>query len=94
MNQSLKYNIDIETVGNAKADYHKPIASMYLFTFQFFCTVTFCVGIVMIFLYHGLFECSEHLYFFGENNGTEKLRSYCEADLRLCFCIGKNPVFL
>ena len=25
--------------------------------------------------------------------GAEQLCSYCEADLRLCFHIGKNPVF-
>ena len=24
---------------------------------------------------------------------SDQLRSYCEADLRLCFRIGKNPVF-
>ena len=29
----------------------------------------------------------------GENKGADQLRSYCEADLRLCFRIGKNPVF-
>ena len=32
----------------------------------------------------------------SENKGADQLRScsYCEADLRLCFRIGKNPVFL
>ena len=29
----------------------------------------------------------------SENKGADQLRSYCEADLRLCFRIGKNPVF-
>ena len=29
----------------------------------------------------------------SENKGAGKLRSYCEADLRLCFRIGENPVF-
>ena len=27
-----------------------------------------------------------------ENKGTDQLRSNCEADLRLCFRAGKNPV--
>ena len=27
-----------------------------------------------------------------ENNGADQLCSYCTADLRLCFLIGKNPV--
>ena len=30
----------------------------------------------------------------SENKGADQLRSYCEADLRLCFGIAKNPVFL
>ena len=30
----------------------------------------------------------------SENKGADQLRSYSEADLRLCFCIGKSPVFL
>ena len=30
---------------------------------------------------------------YSENKGADQLRSYCEADLRLCFRIGKNPVF-
>ena len=29
----------------------------------------------------------------SENNGADQLRGYREADLRLCFRIGKNPVF-
>ena len=29
----------------------------------------------------------------GENKGADQLRSYCEADLRLCFRIGKITVF-
>ena len=28
----------------------------------------------------------------GKNKGADQLRSYCEADLPLCFCIGKDPV--
>ena len=28
-----------------------------------------------------------------ENKGTDQLRSYCEADLRLCFHIVETPVF-
>ena len=32
-------------------------------------------------------------YPWSENKGADQLRSYCEADLRLCFRIGKNPVF-
>ena len=33
-------------------------------------------------------------YLCSENKGADQLRSYCEADLRLCFRIGKKPVFL
>ena len=29
----------------------------------------------------------------SENKGADKLRRYCEADLRLCFRICKKPVF-
>ena len=29
----------------------------------------------------------------SENKGADQLRGYREADLRLCFRIGKNPVF-
>ena len=36
----------------------------------------------------------EKLYYpCSENKGADQLRSYCEADLRLCFRIGKNPFF-
>ena len=36
----------------------------------------------------------EKLYYpCRENKGADQLRSYCEADLLLCFPIGKNPVF-
>ena len=36
----------------------------------------------------------EELYYpCSENKGADRLRSYCEADLCLCFRIGKNPVF-
>ena len=33
-------------------------------------------------------------YLFRENKGADQLRGYREADLRLCFCICKKPVFL
>ena len=29
----------------------------------------------------------------SENKGADQLRSHCEADLRLCSCIGENLVF-
>ena len=29
----------------------------------------------------------------SKNKGAEQLRSHCEADLRLCFCIGKKLIF-
>ena len=32
-------------------------------------------------------------YSCSENKGADQLRGYHEADLRLCFCIYKNPVF-
>ena len=36
----------------------------------------------------------EGLYYLcSENKGTDQLCSYCTAYLRLCFCIGKKPVF-
>ena len=36
----------------------------------------------------------EELYYpSSENKGADQLRGYREADLRLCFRIGKNPVF-
>ena len=36
----------------------------------------------------------EGLYYLSsENKGADQLRGYHEADLRLCFCICKKPVF-
>ena len=36
----------------------------------------------------------EELYYpSSENKGADQLRSNCEADLRLCFRICKNPIF-
>ena len=36
----------------------------------------------------------EGLYYpHSENKGADQLRGYREADLRLCFCICKKPVF-
>ena len=36
----------------------------------------------------------EELYYpRSEIKGADQLYSYCIADLRLCFCIGKNLVF-
>ena len=36
----------------------------------------------------------EELYYpCSENKGADQLHSYCEADLHLCFRIGKNLVF-
>ena len=36
----------------------------------------------------------ERLYYLCiKNEGADLLHSYCEADLRLCFHISKNPVF-
>ena len=32
-------------------------------------------------------------YLYSENKGADQLRSYCAADLRLCFRICKKPVF-
>ena len=32
-------------------------------------------------------------YLCSKNKGTDQLRSYCAADLRLCFRICRNPVF-
>ena len=29
----------------------------------------------------------------SENKGADQLCGYCKADLHLCFCIYKNPVF-
>ena len=33
------------------------------------------------------------IYPCSEDKGADQLRSYCEADLRLCFRTGKNPGF-
>ena len=39
-------------------------------------------------------EVVEELYYpCSENKDADQLRGYCEADLRLCFCICKKPVF-
>ena len=38
-----------------------------------------------------IYEEQELYYPCSKNKGTD--RSYCEADLHLCFCIGKYPVF-
>ena len=36
----------------------------------------------------------EGLYFpCSKNKGADQLRVHCEADLRLCFRLNKNPVF-
>ena len=36
-------------------------------------------------------EVKEELYYpSSENKGADQLCSYCEADLWLCFCIGKD----
>ena len=40
-----------------------------------------------------ILEEEELYYTCSENKGADQLRSYCEADLRLCFHIGKNLVF-
>ena len=32
-------------------------------------------------------------YPYSENKGADQLHSYCAADLRLCVCICKKPVF-
>ena len=32
-------------------------------------------------------------YPYSENKDADQLRGYREADLRLCFCICKKPVF-
>ena len=39
-------------------------------------------------------KVEEELYYpSSENKGADQLRGYREADLRLCFRLGKNPVF-
>ena len=40
-----------------------------------------------------ILEKGELYYPISENKDVYQLRSYCEADLRLCFRIGKNPGF-
>ena len=35
----------------------------------------------------------ELYYLYSENKGADQLRGYREADLRLCLCICKKPVF-
>ena len=41
-----------------------------------------------------LYIGSRGLYYLcSENKAADQLRDYREADLRLCFCICKNPVF-
>ena len=41
-----------------------------------------------------LIQDEEILYYpCSENKGADQLHSYCEADLYLCFRIGKNLVF-
>ena len=39
-------------------------------------------------------KVEEGLYYpYGENKDADQPRSYCAADLRICFRICKNPVF-
>ena len=38
-------------------------------------------------------KVEEMYYPCSENKGTDQLHSYCEADLRLCFCICRLFVF-
>ena len=40
-----------------------------------------------------IYKVDELHYPWSENKGADQLRSYCEADLRLCFRIGKMLVF-
>ena len=40
-----------------------------------------------------IYKVEELYYPCSENKGADQLRSYCEAELRLCFRIGKYPVF-
>ena len=40
-----------------------------------------------------IYEEEKLYYLCSENKGSDQLLSYCEADLRLCFHIGKNLVF-
>ena len=39
-------------------------------------------------------KVKEFYYPKKENKGVDQLRSYCQADLRLCFCLCKMLVFL
>ena len=41
-----------------------------------------------------LFVEEKMYYLSSENKGADQLHSYYEADLCLCFCLGKNQVFL
>ena len=41
----------------------------------------------------GIYEIEGLYYLCSENKGTDQLRGYREADLRLCFRICKNSVF-
>ena len=41
----------------------------------------------------GLKKVEELFYPFSENKGADQLHSYCEADLRLCFCLCRLLVF-
>ena len=40
-----------------------------------------------------IYEVEGLYYPCSENKGADQLRGYCEADLRLCFCICKMLVF-
>ena len=40
-----------------------------------------------------IYEEKELYYPCSKNKGADQLHSYCEADLRLCFRICKNPGF-
>ena len=39
-------------------------------------------------------KVKELYYLCSENKGTDQLRSYCEADLHLCFCLCRLLVFI
>ena len=41
----------------------------------------------------GILEEEKLYYLCSKNKGADQLRSNCEADLHVCFHIGKNPVF-
>ena len=41
-----------------------------------------------------IFNVGEHYYPCSGNKGADQLRSYCEADLRLCFCLGKTDFLM